>query len=791
MADAYTSQPEKNETRAEAEKVEQPQSAKFWLNELSAAHKRDEGWIKRGQAVVKRFRDERDSKEYTNSADKRANILWSNTEILKAALFQRLGNPDVRRRFPKKGKDEKDTRTAALVQERALSYSNDDGEYDCEAQVEAAVEDMLLPGRGAAWVVYDAHVAANPETNQEEIGYQSVRDEHVYWEDFRHSAGRKWSDVWWVGRCHYYTRDELIQNFGEEHGSKVPLNCEVIDSTKDKSKDDDTFKRSRTWEIWDKNQKKRVYVAEDYHTVIKTDDDPYRLKRFFPCPEPMFGVKTTSSMVPVPEFTLYQDQADELDEISTRLTVHIKNLKRRGVYDGSLEGPDNQLSQLAFAGDNQFFPFRGFAGLMEKGGLANVFQAEDLKPTIAVIEGLYKRADVLIQTIYTVTGISDVMRGANAKEQTATEIRVKGQFGSMRLQKRQNMVQRFIRDLARIKAEIISEHFTRDTLQEMTGIDMPTEAEKQQAEQALASMHQALQMAAQQQQQPQPGVEAMGANGGPPMDQPPMPQIQQPDPEHIKSLEAIVAAPSWEAIESILRSDQRRGYKVDVETDQTAMVDEQEEKNSRVEFMNAITVTLEKLVPLLMQNPATLPLFKESVMFVVKGFKAGRPLEESFEDTFDKMEKQAAQQAQQGPPVDPVAKAKAEEIQVKTQASQQKHQADMAMAQQKMAGQQELQKMDMTGKVMDIQGKQMDLQMKREEAQIDRAIKIEETQLQREEMQRDAEVKGWEDYYKLENSQQQAAFDRKSQEQDMRLSQAERVHKMKLAEKKATQPQAQ
>jgi hypothetical protein len=89
---------------------------------------------------------------------------------------------------------------------------------------------------------------------------------------------------------------------------------------------------------------------------------------------------------------------------------------------------------------------------------------------------------------------------------------------------------------------------------------------------------------------------------------------------------------------------------------------------------------------------------------------------------------------------------------------------------------------------MDIQGKQMDLQMKREEAQIDRAIKIEETQLQREEMQRDAEVKGWEDYYKLENTQQQAAFDRKSQEQDMRLSQAERVHKMKLAEKKANQP---
>src|SRR5690348_11918676 len=109
------------ETRAEAEKEDKPESAAFWIRELASAGKRDKEWIQRARGVVARYRDERSD----NSARKRANILWSNTEILKSALFQGLGHPDVRRRFPKRGQDEKNTKQAALVMERGAVYSND------------------------------------------------------------------------------------------------------------------------------------------------------------------------------------------------------------------------------------------------------------------------------------------------------------------------------------------------------------------------------------------------------------------------------------------------------------------------------------------------------------------------------------------------------------------------------------------------------------------------------------------------------------------------------------------
>jgi len=796
MAAVSTSPVEKTESRAEADAA--PQSSAFWLRELEAAGKRDKDWIERAKTVVQRYRDER-SKD--NNGEKRANILWSNTEILKGALFRTLGNPDVRRRFPKRGKDEKNTKQAALVMERGASYANE--AYDCESQIEACVEDMVLPGRGTAWVVYDAVVRPNQETGEDEVIHQTVRDEHVYWEDFRHSSGRKWSpDVWWAARCHYYSRDELNAYF-PEHGKEVPLNSQLIDTVSDRKRDeDDTFKRARVWEIWDKTKRRRIYVAEDYQFILKEEEDPYRLTDFFPCPEPLYGVKTTSSLVPIPEFTLYQDQADELDVIATRLARLVEALKRRGVYDASSEGPDNKLSALAFAKDNEFLPYRGFAGLMEKGGLKAVFQTEDLAPIVAAIEGLYKRAVFLVQSIYEVTGISDIMRGSQEHDQTATEASLKANFGSLRLKKRQRRVDRFVRDLIRIKAEIIAEHFTREQLQEMTGLDLPLAADKQAAMQQLQAFQQQAAMAQQMQQQAaQQGQQGMmGHNGGPPMGggpQPPAGQpgaagaVQPPDPAKVEELQQIIKLPSWEDVAAILRSDQRRGYKVDVETDQTANLDEQEEKNSRIEFMSTMQGLMEKAIPLAMQMPMMRPLVKESVMFVVKAFKAGRSMEETFEDAFAQLEKMPPPQNQG----DPVAAAKAKEIETKTQLSVQEAKAGQQTAMIEQQRETQAHQADMALKGADLQLKRQDMQIKAQDAQAQRAIQMREAafNLNRNEekaaMDREMDYAN-RDLAEITNRIQaaEAVEGFKANRRSEAMSMAERRQKMQHAERAANRP---
>lgn len=157
-------------------------------------------------------------------------------------------------------------------------------------------------------------------------------------------------------------------------------------------------------------------------------------------------------------------------------------LKRRGVYDSTVP----ELKRLARAGDNEFIPSDKMQQLASKGGLAAAFQTEDISITAGVLLELYKQRDQLIQSIFEVTGISDIMRGQSDADETATAQNIKAQFGSMRLKSRQREVQRWVRDGYRIKAELIVEHFEPQKLAEITGMD-PNDQEFQQAVQLLKS----------------------------------------------------------------------------------------------------------------------------------------------------------------------------------------------------------------------------------------------------------------------------------------------------------------
>jgi hypothetical protein len=271
--------------------------------------------------------------------------------------------------------------------------------------------------------------------------------------------------------------------------------------------------------------------------------------------------------VPIPEFTLYQDQADELDRITTRISNLIEGLKRRGVYDASVP----ELSHLAEAGDNDFIPSENFASLAQKGGLASVFQQEDITPISTVLQGLYTQRNQILETIYEVTGISDLIRGNTKASETATAQQLKARFGSMRMRKRQEQLETYIRDLFRIKAEIIAEHYEPEILQAVTGLQIT--------------------------------------------------------PEMLQ----------------IMRDDKLRGYTIDVETDSTVFMDEEEEKRTRIEFLSTMGSYLERAVQVSGANPALTPIAFQALRFLVGAWKVGR----DFEDTIDATEAQLMQQAQQ------------------------------------------------------------------------------------------------------------------------------------------------
>lgn len=488
-------------TESEAkEQGEPPKSAKYWRNQIDAALKREDSWRKRSAKVMQRYLDEADDED----VNRRINILWSNTEVLKSVLFANLGAPDVRRMFPADGRATKIARTCALVMERSLISCA--SQYEVEDELEDSVEDYLIAGRGQVWLEYEADVR-ECEDGTQKVSRQIAKLVHVPYEDWTHGPGKKWNQVPWVARMHLFTRDDFATQFPDidlqKH--KVPFNFMLSEGEKRSDEEGaGDFKRAKIWEIWDKVSMTRIYVAEGYEWELERTDDPLKLKDFFPCPSPLYGVKHPSKLIPQPEYCQYQDQAEELDRLNLRIYTLIESLKYCGIYDAS--GDDDALAGLGNLEDGQFLPYKNMKALSMAGGLSAAFQVRDLAPIAATIQQLAQRAVSIIQSIYEVTGISDVIRGSTDARETLGAQELKAKFGSTRMQKRQQAVQRFVRNGYRLKAEIIAEHFERDLLQQMTGILLPTDAERNAARQRLAMADRMQQM----QQQPAPALDGQG-----------------------------------------------------------------------------------------------------------------------------------------------------------------------------------------------------------------------------------------------------------------------------------------
>lgn len=460
------------ETRADA--AEGGGAVKVWKDELRKAQHEEKDWRERAQKVIDRYRDDARRDKATSE---RFNILWANTEILRAHLFPSSPNPDVRRRNDRED-DESAGREAARALERALSFYQDTNSFD--RAVDMALIDMLLTGRGVIRVAHDPEIEERrgqidpsdplrePPT-VEVVTDQQLRWEYVHWRDFAVSPARSWSEVRWVAFRHFLTRDQLREFFDDEIAEEIPLDFAPESGEEQPS---NVFKQSEIWEIWDKQNRERVWVNLGFERLIETEPDPLELDGFWPMPAPLYAVPTPNSMIPVPEFTLYQDQARELDRITTRIKRLVEQMKRRGLYAAD---QGNTLKQLEDADDNQFFPVEDFSALMEKGGLAQAFQQEDLSQGREALQVLYQQRETLLNTIFQVTGISDIVRGQGQGNETATAQRLKGQFAGTRLSKRQLDVERWLKEAYEVSAEVIAEHWQPQILQQITGVELTEE----------------------------------------------------------------------------------------------------------------------------------------------------------------------------------------------------------------------------------------------------------------------------------------------------------------------------
>lgn len=473
---------------------------KRWVLELGLSDRAEKEWRKTAEEIIKKYRPAKSKKNSFN-------ILWSNTETLRQAVYNTLPKADVRRRYRDADPVGK---TVSDVLERCIDYAVDT--YDFDYVLKNDLMDMLLPGRGVSRVKYVPDLEdmesdesqdegdEGKERKEQRLAYESVMCEHVQYDDFRIGPGKTWDEVRWNGFRHKFSESAGLKMFGDVF--KDVLLDDVTDESVKKSGPNTAklFKTAEVWEIWDKDTKKVLFVCKSYKDgPLMEVDDPLGLDGFFPCPRPLYAIEDPTSMVPMPLYQQYEQQAMELDRITGRINVLTEALKVRGVFNAVMK----EIKSLADAGDNVLIAAENVVALQESGGIEKHIWYMPIEQAANVIQVLMVQREACKAVIYEITGIADIMRGASDARATATAEKIKSNWGTQRLKKMQAEFQRYVRDLIRLKAQIIANKFQPETIKQMTGLQLADTRQQKDEIKAQADAYQQFQKQQQAQQQSQ------------------------------------------------------------------------------------------------------------------------------------------------------------------------------------------------------------------------------------------------------------------------------------------------
>jgi hypothetical protein len=642
-------------------------------------------------------------------------LLWANVEVLKPSVYARLPVVECTRRY--RDRDPLARTGAEMIERATNTIFETQGFNDVFEMVR---DDRLLGGRGQVWVRYEADVAGamRGEDDPEEPGdpVELVEDERVCLDyvairDFGHNVAETWPRVWLVWRCVYMDRGEMVSRFGEGVANRVSYDASAPASVADRSISgsdgegggSDTY--CKVWEFWDKRRKLVTWATEGEPEPIDQGPPPLKLQEYFPCPMPCYATKTSRSLIPKPDYAYYADQAAEINDLTAKIKSMMKWLVVKGFMPGAPSRVSDPLEEVLSdrGNDTLMVKVDDFTEFTERGGAARLVEWLPLDMIIQALQAAIQARAQLIQDVFQITGLSDILRGQTDPNETLGAQELKAQTGSQRVRNTRGEISRFCRDVAHITAEVVAEKFGPETLAKITGFKY----------------------------QPAPIVPGMPdmITG--------MSRVEAPEPYEAPWADSGQATFD-DAVVKLLRDDQMRSYRIDIETDSTSQPNEAQEQQRRTEFLTATTAFMDRAVQAVQAMPEMAPLAGEMLTFAIRGFRAGRPLEEVTEKTFASL----GQKAGANKPPSPE--------EVKAQMEQQKAQMDAQARQQQTA--------------MDRQRFELEVEVEREKARI--AIGLAQAQLQQ--AQQELAFKAEEHRMRLQEMQARAALAAQAPQQENR-----------------------
>jgi len=639
----------------------EPDKAAAWLNLLKESEKAFEEWNAACDNIEKLYANLELLRSTTR--DRQFNLFWSNLEILKPSIYAKPPVPVVVPKF-------KDRRPLYQVTSELLERCSVVA-FDLTRINDLLMlvrDDLATCGRGIAWCRYEP-----ADKEREKPEYVCV--DHKDRRDFLHSLSRNWREVTWVAAASYLTRAQAKARFGKYSGDEYQHAEYKVHKDLKQLGGADNRERAKFWEIWHKGMNKVVWVAEGCEAVLD-DAEPNELAQltnFFPCPKPAYSAVQPGSLIPVPDVLQYKDQLDEVNTLTNRLLALAQHLEVKGFYPaGSAEISDAVQAAIRMKSPGRVLvPISNWAAF---GGSKEVIiwmPIDMIANTITMVIAVRKQ---VIEDIYQIMGLSDIMRGATDPNETLGAQQLKSQFGSTRIRDKQGEMVRVARDIEEISAEIMCSEFSDRTLLEMSQMEIPTQMEQQQKISALMQQLQQMQMQMQQQAQQQqaaPQAQGMAVQQNPEQ----LMQLQQEFMKMQGNLEDEQQKPTMEQVMKFIRDYRTTAFVLDIETDSTIQADENAEKQRRGEFMGMLAQLLPQLAALIAQEPGAAEFAGELLKFAVAPFRVGRTLDGSIDNLIEQVELKAAERVGKG---DPKMEAEQKALEAKTSLEMKKLEAQQA-----------------------------------------------------------------------------------------------------------------
>lgn len=620
----------------------EPGKSLAWLNLLRESEKAFKDWNDRCDKVDKLYANLADLANMNR--DKQFQMFWANCEVLKPSIYAKPPQPVVAPKF----KDRRPVYQAASeMLERCCTVAFDLTRIDDLMLL--VRDDVAMVGRGVAWLRYET----KKESGQ---GFEKVCIDYKDRRDFLHSLSRNWREVTWVAAASYLTRAQARERFHSASGDEYQDAEYKVDKDANEIGGGDRRERAKFWEIWDKDSNRVVWVAEGCELILDESDPHLALQDFFPCPKPAYGTVQRGSLVPVPDVLQYKDQLDEVNLLTGRIHALSDAIEAKGFYPagGAEIGDAVQAAIQTNTPGRVLVPISNWAAF---GGSKEVIIWLPIDVIAQTVTALVTLRQQIIQDIYQIMGLSDIMRGATDPGETLGAQQLKTQYGSTRIRDKQQEMVRIAKDMVEITAEIIIDKFSNRTIVEMSQTQLPTnDMIEQQAQQIQQAVAQGQDILAQGQQQ---APEAMQ-------------QLQQQMQQAQMALQKLAEQPTLDQVLNFLGDATARAFVLDIETDSTIQADENTEKQRRAEFVGVLAQMLPQLSNMIAADPATADFCGEILKFATAPYRAGR----SLDGAIDNLVLQMKEKAGQPQPEDPATAAARTTKEVETMKVEQKRESD-------------------------------------------------------------------------------------------------------------------